>query len=268
MPYRDIPNSNAGILKAFDAAHTKRTNTKPADHLISGEQYTNYLDLTPPPEGQPGSTYFRFKKETGESAGALAAQTPLTTALDTTRGLLRLGISHFIQTFNNAITRGKLPRETRTLFQLPLESDRVPDLFTDADLLLWAQRIADGEKARTDAGGTPIAWPSAAEVTALRDQFRTQAAAQSTAKDATDREQGDVERLQPEALAAIKDMWDTVEFNLRHEPTNAGRRRRARQWGVIYATRPGETPDPEEPPPAGNPNTPPTGGNPPASQPK
>jgi hypothetical protein len=178
-----------------------------------------------------------------DDAAPSRIQTPLTTALDATRGLLRLTISHFIQTLNNAITRGALPRETRTLFQLPLESDRVPDLFTDADLLLWSQRIADGEKARTDAGGPPIAWPSAAEVATVRAQFSTQAAAQSSAKDATDREQGHVERLLPEVAAAVKDLWDTVEFHLRHEPTPASLRRRAREWGITYATRPGETPD-------------------------
>jgi hypothetical protein len=243
MPYRDFPQSNAGYLKALDAALTKWNGTAAAARLVSAEQFSGYLDLAAPPAGQPGSVHFRFKKELGESASALAAQTPLTTALDTTRGLLRLTISHFIQTLNNAITRSALPREARTLYQLPLESDRVPDLFTDADLLLWSQRIADGEKARTDAGGPPIAWPSAAEVATVRAQFSTQAAAQSSAKDATAREQGDVERLLPEVAAAVKDLWDTVEFHLRHEPTPASLRRRAREWGITYATRPGETPD-------------------------
>ena len=250
MPYRDLPSTNAGYLKALAAAHTKWDGTAAAARLISQQQFDNYLDLTLPVAPALGSIYFRFKKETGESTGALARQTPLTTAVDTCRGLLRLTISHSIQTMNNAITRGALPRETRTLFQLPLESDRVPDLFTDADLLLWAQRIDDGEKARIEAGDTPIAWPSAAEVTALRDQFRNQASAQSTAKDATDREQGDVERLVPEVAAAVKDIWDTVEFNLRHEPTTAGLRRRAREWGLTYVPRPGEVPEGEAPPPA------------------
>jgi hypothetical protein len=41
----------------------------------------------------------------------------------------------------------------------------------------------------------------------------------------------------------VKDLWDTIEFHLRHEPTPAGLRRRAREWGITYATRPGETPD-------------------------
>src|ERR1043165_1652626 len=108
MPFRQLPSTNAGYLKALDAALTKWTGTVPPKRLISQEQFGQYLDLTPPVGDALGSIYFRFKKETGESTGALAAQTPLTTALDTTRGLLRLTLSHFIQTMNNAITRGAL----------------------------------------------------------------------------------------------------------------------------------------------------------------
>jgi hypothetical protein len=50
--------------------------------------------------------------------------------------------------------------------------------------------------------------------------------------------------------ALIKDMWDTIEFNLRsHDAPSL--RRRAREWGVYYALRPGETPEPEPTPPPG-----------------
>jgi hypothetical protein len=252
MPFRQLPSTHESCLKALQGASAKWLATTDAtQRLITLDQFTRYLDLTAPALGQTGSVYFRFKKETGEAAGALALQTPLTEELDLARGLLRLTISHFIQTLNNAITRGVLPRATRTQFTLAIDSDHVPDLFSDADLLLWAQRIEDGEAARlAGTGATAIAWPSAADVATLRDTFLEQAGPQSEAKDRTDREQGDVEQLAPEVLAAIKDLWDTVEFNLRFEPTNASRRRRARQWGVYYATRPGETPDPTDPPAA------------------
>jgi len=250
MPYRLLPTSRDGASKALNAAHTKWTNTpEAAQRLISEDQFRRYLDLADPAAGQTGSVYFRFKKELGEAAGALAAQTPLTTALDGTRGLLRLHISHFIQTLNNAITRGVLPRETRTRFELAIDTDRVPETVTDADLLLWAQRVIDGEAARlaSSPGAAPIGWPSAADVAAARDEFRAAAGPQNAAKDRTDAEQADVEKLMPEVFAAIRDIWDTVEFHVRHEPSNPSRRRRARAWGVFYATRPGEQPDPEEP---------------------
>jgi hypothetical protein len=253
MPFRQLPSTRDGCLTALEAAFLKWDSiTDSTLRLITIEQFNRYLDLTPPAAGQTGSVYFRFKKETAEAAGALAEQTPLSKALDITRGLLRLTISHFIQTLNNAITRGALPREARTHFQLAIDTDRVPDLFSDADLLLWAQRIVNGEASRlaaAGAGAAPIAWPSAAEVDALRDTFIEQGGSQSAAKDRTDREQSDVEQLMPEVLAAIKDLWDTVEFNLRFETSNPSRRRRAREWGVYYATRPDETPDPVEPTP-------------------
>ncbi len=73
-----------------------------------------------------------------------------------------------------------------------------------------------------------------------------------TAKDAYDGEQADVSNLRPAADQLIKDIWDEVEFSLRQLDAPS-LRRRAREWGVTYALRPGE---PEEPD-AGNPTTPP-----------
>jgi len=81
----------------------------------------------------------------------------------------------------------------------------------------------------------------------------TQLALQTTAKDALESEQADVNLLRPEADRIILDVWDEVEFALRRlEPSTL--RRRAREWGVFYALRPGE---PEEPTPA-DPDTPTT----------
>mgnify|MGYP001389624254 CR=1 FL=1 len=58
----------------------------------------------------------------------------------------------------------------------------------------------------------------------------------------------------PEADRIIRDIWDEVEFALRRlDPPSL--RRRAREWGVFYALRPGEPAEPETPeptpPPAG-----------------
>lgn len=248
MPFRRLPDSKATLLTALTAAGQKAQSTAPALWLISAQQFSRYLDLAEPQDGQAGSVLWRFKKELGEEAGALAAQTPLTSLLDSTRGLLRCSISHFIQNINNAIMRGSLPREVRTLYNLPLESDRLPSLGADADLWLWSGHLIAGEAARVAAGGPPMAWPSAAELDGLRQELTERSAVQSTAKDRYDREQGDVERIVPEAAAAVNDLWDTIEFNLRQEPSNSSRRRRAREWGVVYALRAGETPLPEEDP--------------------
>ena len=78
-------------------------------------------------------------------------------------------------------------------------------------------------------------------------------AEQLRAKEKTDTEQEEATALVVEVDAFIKDMWDTIEFNLRtHEASSL--RRRAREWGVFYATRPGEPEETEPtPPPAPTP---------------
>lgn len=55
--------------------------------------------------------------------------------------------------------------------------------------------------------------------------------------------------LRPEADSVIRDVWDEVEFALRRlDPPSL--RRRAREWGVFYALRPGEPEEPATPEPA------------------
>ena len=85
--------------------------------------------------------------------------------------------------------------------------------------------------------------PSAAEVSTALTAYEGELAFQTAAKDALDGEQEDVNALRPAADQLIKDIWDEVEFALRQlDPPSL--RRRAREWGVTYALRPGE---PEEP---------------------
>jgi hypothetical protein len=65
---------------------------------------------------------------------------------------------------------------------------------------------------------------------------------------------GDIDTSNPAVDTFIRDMWDTIEFKLRAE-TGPSRRRRGREWGIVYLTRPGEAPDPEPPGPTEPPPT-------------
>ena len=63
----------------------------------------------------------------------------------------------------------------------------------------------------------------------------------------------DISNARPAVDALIADIWETIEFNLR-KLDGPSRRRRAREWGVIYLTRADE---PEDPPAdGGNPPNP------------
>jgi hypothetical protein len=100
-----------------------------------------------------------------------------------------------------------------------------------------------------------MSMPSIGDVQAALDAYTAAAAAASAKKDAADAEQEDINPLQAPVDKIIKDCWDTIEFNLR-DLDGPSRRRKAREWGVVYVARPGEEPDPEpapEPVPTPNP---------------
>ena len=125
-----------------------------------------------------------------------------------------------------------------------MNEETVPLLDSEADLLLWADRLIKGDPRRVANFSEPsMAMPSAVEVSTALTAYNDELTLQTAAKDSLEGEQSDVNQLRPEADQLIRDVWDEVEFSLRQLDTPT-LRRRAREWGVFYALRPGE---PEEP---------------------
>ncbi len=118
----------------------------------------------------------------------------------------------------------------------------LPALVTQADVTLWAGRIVEGEAARlaADPAATPMALPSAAEITTAAAKYAASSALQSEKKDTYDDEQDDVAALRPAVDELITDIWDSIEFTYRKDP-GPSKRRRCREWGVVYVTRPAKS---------------------------
>jgi hypothetical protein len=242
MPFRQLPASDPTRSKALTAAFKKSSSAAPAQRLISATTAASLATFSN-----------QWQKEITERADALGTQTISTAALDAAGIKLRRAASHFIQVFQLGVARGVFSPPGRASYQLSVNEETIPDLTTEADLLLWAGRIVQGDPRRVDAlSELAMAMPSAAEVASALADYETQLALQTAAKDAFDDEQTDVVNLRPEADKLIKDIWDEVEFALRQlEPPAL--RRRAREWGIFYALRPGEpeeTPAPEPAPEA------------------
>ncbi len=241
MPFRHLPDSHAQRLIALQKAGEKWNATSdPAQRLITPE---HFAAIDP---AKPDNLHGRYRRDVGEAAAALAGQAALTTAHDTAHAGLAQLDSHFIQVFNLAVARGTFPRSDRAYYGLDINHSDLPPISTHDDAQLWAEKIVLGEAARLAAtpGATPMAMPAAAEVDTARTAASSVKQTQSEAKDAFDKEQADVSNSQPEIDALILDLWDTIEFQLR-KLDGPSRRRRAREWGVIYINRPGE---PEDPP--------------------
>jgi hypothetical protein len=238
-----LPNIHAQGLVALAAANKNWIGTTdPTQRLITTAQFAS-LDLT-----LPASSYSVYKRDVGESATARALQADLTGQHDTANTVLAQLVSHFIQVFNMAVGRGVFAASDPAFYGLDVSRSDVPPLVTHADIQQWAEKLVDGETARLDAhpGAIPMALPSAVEVAAALLALGNLEQTQSEAKGVYPLEQGDVEADTGPIDALILDLSDTIEFNLRAlaGPT---RRRRAREWGIVYLTRPGELPDPEPP---------------------
>ena len=237
MPFRRLPDTDAGRLLALDTANAKVQSLPAGGSVLSAAVVARLAAALP-----------QFQNEVGEAGVALAAQTQATGAEDTQEGRTRMWTSHFYQTLNLAIARGVIAASTRALYQLDVSDDSLPEMGTEAELALWAGRVSSGEAARVAAGGTLIPFPTAAEVAAELTSYNTLRAEQSNRRDTYDDELGDVAALRPMIDLLIKDIWDEVEFAFRHE-TAPSRRAKAREYGVVYVSRPGEPVEPVPTPP-------------------
>ncbi len=235
MPYRALPDSDATRITALRACAAKAATLPAASRPYPAALQTSLDALGP-----------QFTAEAQQAGTALSAQGAATSQATLHFLALQTIVSHYFQVLNLAIARGIIPREARAHYQLDLGNATIPDLITQADVVLWAGRIATGETARRALpGAVPMAMPSAAEVATAAGTYETTARTQTTAKDSYDNEQQEVAALRPAVDKLIRDLWDNIEFTLREDPAPS-RRRKAREWGVTYIPRPGETPDPED----------------------
>jgi hypothetical protein len=245
MPFRQLPNTDATRITALDALLQKAGLVPEAERPYPAALHTQLTTL--------GA---QFKLEAQQAGTALSAQSTATTQATLDFLALQMVVSHYLQVFNLGVARGTFPRAARAHYQLDISSAALPDLATQADVTLWAGRIVEGEAARLAAtpGAPAMAMPSAAEVQTAAAAYAASSALQSEKKDTYDDEQEDVAALRPAADKLIKDIWDNIEFTYRNDP-GPGKRRKCREWGLVYITRPGEEPDPVEPAPE-NPQSP------------
>jgi len=239
MPYRRLPITDVDRTSALDEAFNKAAVTPAAQRPFSAAQYDPLV-----------AQRTLWKAAIKAAAAALGAQTTATNRAETLGQSLEQLISHFFQVFNLAVARGYYPASARAYYQLDVSSAEAPVITSHAGRLAWAQNLLDGEAARQTAEGAaykPMAMPRAAEVSAALAAYLPAHETASTAKNAYDLAQEAVQNLRPAVDAAILDLWDTIEYTFRHDDP-ASLRRKAREWGVVYVSRPGETPDPEPTP--------------------
>jgi hypothetical protein len=228
MPYRRLPNTDQARLYAIETA------VKRAAEADYNNQALSYKTLT---------TAQRF---------LLQFETMLTRYRDNYKSKVnankeyrhivanaRMYLSHFIQVLNLAIIRGEVKPEQVELYGLDKDARIVPDLSSEEDILLWGQRIIDGEKQRTAMGGFAIYNPPIAKVQVYYDIFKEHQMNHTLHKQTINRVHGDLGEYRKEADELILQIWNEVEERYK-DKLPYERMCLCKEYGLIYYYRKGE----------------------------
>lgn len=223
MPFRQIPRSVLGFQKAMDDGSNK-SSTSPEEAITAD---TLAVLAIKQPEYNAKVLAMNIAKQ---------AQMSATQEEEVAIGECRMFTSHYFQVFNLGVARGVYPATARTFYGIDANDDKVPNLSKENDVSHWAQAVVKGDTARVAAGGTAMVNPKTTEVDAKFLTYKTKHNTQSEKKDTYDTAQQEVAAMFEPVKALVVDMWDEVEFFYRHEPDEASKRRRCREWGVVYVS--------------------------------
>ncbi len=230
--YRVNPDSYFGLYKSYMTIGTKIASG-PAEMPLSSGTLTKLSTNGP-----------AAKQQYIDMDEALQKQGFATTESQNSRKVCAMFISHFLQVFFLGIERGKYNKSELSYFKIDQNSRVLPPLGKKDEVLSWGEVIIEGDAKRIANGYAPMANPTAAEVQTSLNAYKSKLALQTTAKDKYDKEQEEMKAIYDVALEAIIAAWDELEFFYRNE-TPASKRRNCREWGVVYATHPGEEPEDE-----------------------
>lgn len=234
MPTRQLPNSNPKRYRALRMINDRKTVTPPAEVPITSPTVTRF-DLFFP----------AYKAKILAVAAALSAQGAATTLVRAAKQLGAWLVDDFYEALQRAIRRGEFAADVRALYGLELSETKNPKISTEQDVIAWGEFAHDGETVRTGAGGAPITFPSLLQVDTAVNDFKTKNLTQAAAKTTYDNVQQALETNNTEADKLILKCWNEIEtyFDDGDKPSM---RRQAREWGVVYIPRKGETLDPNE----------------------
>jgi len=186
-----------------------------------------------------------FRQQVSERGTALGLQNTLTTQRSEALEKLHILIADYMEVLNMNIRRKVYPASVRPFFELDINKKSIPKLTNENDIVLWTQRVIEGDQKLVDNGHPAMTSPTVAEVQTAFTEYNTLKIEHETLKTKYDLEQEDVENLRAEADNFRLDICDQVEFYYRADEISS-KRRKCRVWGVVYISRPGEPAEPVE----------------------
>jgi hypothetical protein len=149
----------------------------------------------------------------------------------------RMYVSHFIQVLSMSIMRGEIARSKRPYYGLPENEDTVPNLFSEASVLEWGQKIIAGEQRRQGEGGVPIYNPTMGRVSVVFELFKEMYDRRHLLQTRTAESLANISNMRYEVDELIFEVWGEVEKSFASLSGDA-RIKKCAEYGVIYYYRP------------------------------
>ncbi len=228
MPYRRLPNTDQARMRAIEAALEKGKRVPYNSLAFSQLNLEKLQNLYPRLSGSirqlnaAKQNQFDKSKEYGEVFKKA-----------------KLYISHFMQVMTFAVIREELKPEVRAFYGLEVNSQRIPALNLEKDVLEWGERVIAGEQQRCMKGGSPIYSPSIALVKVHFESFTDSYRHQKMLQNITNRASEVMTMVRDEADALIQQVWNEVEERFSALPDDS-KREKASSYGVTYVYRPAE----------------------------
>jgi len=230
MPRRALP------LPRSDVAHLDALTA--AQHKIDSLQPGEIHPLSAKTSGRLARVRTVFGRAYSDWRAVLGQQTEATTAANREKEALRIDVAHFFQALNLAIARGEpgFRAGDRTYYGLAANQGTLPTMVKETELLRVAETLVSGEAKRVAAGGKRCTMPTAKEISRRLREVKRLVRLRKRLVAECDRKNVAVARLRPEVADLVRDIWDELDFAWRRDEP-AARRRRLREWGVVFVTR-------------------------------
>ena len=228
MPYRRLPKTDQARIRALKAA---------VDSSVRGGIFTNVLTH---------NTYHRAKELLERFSREVAVYKRCVTEQSSKKGnenydaalkKARMYVSHFIQVLSMCIMCGEVARSKRPYYGLPENEDTVPNLFSEASVLEWGQKIIAGEQRRQGEGGIPIYNPTMGRVSVVFEIFKEMYDRQHMLQTRTAEALANISNMRYDVDELIFEVWGEVEKSFASLSGEA-RIKKCAEYGVIYYYRP------------------------------
>ena len=228
MPYRRLPNTDQTKIRAIKTALEKGRSVS-----------VDELSLSLPVYEKLKIFYPRFAGAVNELNIAKKMQFDRSAEYAEIVKKAKLYVSHFMQVLTFSIQREELKPEVRSLYGLDPETQKIPSLILETDIIQWGKKVLNGEKRRLLMGGNSIYCPSAALVRVYYESFLDAYNDQKVLQKNTDRAYCAIKKIRKEADILIQNTWNEIEDYF-SEFSEGEKRKLSAEYGVVYVYRPQE----------------------------